>query len=178
VRWPLSRHSFRRLRGSCPPRRHRTRRPPSRCPNFPSSTENNHVVLDKDNTFYVEQNPDKKFLRILLATEVCLREGPLEVFLCKKGTKEHEAILRVDLDAKLIHAALEARGPSPAPRRSFVNPKTNEQEFKPATGTKVKVLVHYKKDGKLHTHPARSGSGTARRSRPCPRTGCLPGASC
>src|SRR5438128_11824230 len=64
--------------------------------------KNNHVALNPEKTFLVEQGPDKKFLRVLIATEVCLREGPLEVFLCKKGTKEHESILRVDLDAKLI----------------------------------------------------------------------------
>jgi hypothetical protein len=116
--------------------------------------KNNHVALNPDKTFLMEQSPDKKFLRVLFATELCLREGPLEVFLCKKGTKEHEAILRVDIDAKLIHAALEAAGAKPGAPPQFINPKTNEQEFKPATGSKVKVIVHYKKDGKLHTHPA------------------------
>jgi hypothetical protein len=115
---------------------------------------NNHVPLNPDKTFLLEQNLDKKFVRVLVATELCLREGPLEVFVCKKGTKEHEAILSVNIDAKLIHAALEAAGAKPGSPPQFVNPKTNEQEFRPATGSKIKVLVHYKKDGKLHTHRA------------------------
>ena len=116
--------------------------------------KNNHVALDKDSTFLMEQTPDKKFVRVLVACELCLREGSLEVFLCKKGTKEHEAILRMSIDAKLVHAALEAAGAKPGTTPQFLNPKTGEPEFKPATGTKIKVLVNYKKDGKVHTHPA------------------------
>ena len=115
--------------------------------------KNNHVALSPDKTFLIEQNADKKFLRVLIATELCLREGPLEVFVCKKGTKEHEAILRVNVDAKLIHAALEAAGAKPGSPPQFINAKS-EPDFKPATGTKIKVIVHYKKDGKLHTHGA------------------------
>ena len=115
--------------------------------------KNNHVALSADKTFLMEQNADKKFVRVLVSCEVCLREGPLEVFLCKKGTKEHEAILRVGIDAKLIHAALEAAGAKPGKPPSFINNKL-ESDFKPATGSKIKVLIHYKKDGKLHTHPA------------------------
>jgi hypothetical protein len=116
--------------------------------------KNNHVALSPDKTLIIEQNADKKFVRVLVATELCLREGPLEVFVCKKGTKEHEAILSVAIDAKLIHAALEAAGGKPGTPPIFLNPKTNEPDFKPATGSRIKVLVHYKKDGKLHTHPA------------------------
>ena len=115
--------------------------------------KNNHVALNPDKTFLMEQNPDKKFLRVLLATDLCLREGPLEVFLTKKGTKEHEAILRTAIDAKLIHAALEAAGAKPGKPANFVNDKF-EPDFKPATGAKIRVLVHYKKDGKVHTHAA------------------------
>src|SRR5262249_15520272 len=98
--------------------------------------------------------PDKKTKRVLVASEVCLREGPLEVFLCKKNTKEHESILRVDHDARMIHELLLLAGAESGKPTQFINPKTNEAEFKPATGTKIKVGVHYRKDGKLHTHPA------------------------
>ncbi|MBY0513905.1 MAG: YdjY domain-containing protein [Gemmataceae bacterium] len=114
---------------------------------------NTLVAGNPEKTFFLEQGPDKKFLRVMFACEVCLREGNLEVFLCKKNTKEHESILRVDLDARLIHAALEAAGAKAGTPTQFVNPKTNAAEYKPATGAKLKVLVHYRKDGKLHTHP-------------------------
>jgi hypothetical protein len=97
---------------------------------------------------------NKKVVRVGLACEVCLREGPLEVFLCKKGTKEHESIVRIDADARIIHLALEAAGAKKGTPTQFVRPGTDEAEWKAATGSKVNVTVHYTKDGKAHTHPA------------------------
>src|SRR5215218_2840992 len=71
-------------------------------PEFPKLAAGNTVApLNAEKTIFGEVNADKKVVRIALATEVCMREGPLEVFLCKRGTKEHEAILRVDADAQL-----------------------------------------------------------------------------
>lgn len=118
--------------------------------------KNVHVALDKEKTFLMEQDilgEKGKRLRVLLACEVCLREGPLEVFLTKKGTKEHEAILRTPLDAELIHTALIYAGAAPGKPANFVNDKLMP-DFKPATGQRMKVSVHYKKDGKLHTSTA------------------------
>src|SRR5690349_6805750 len=50
------------------------------------------TALNKQNTLYLEVKPDGT-RRVLVAAEVCLREGPLEVFLCKARTKEHESIV-------------------------------------------------------------------------------------
>src|SRR4051812_24427050 len=73
-------------------------------PEYPKADPKSNVVrLDPAKTFFMEVLPDGRGRRVAFVSEVCLREGPLEVFLCKKGTKEHEAVLRVDLDAKLIH---------------------------------------------------------------------------
>ena len=140
--------------------------PPEPLPDAPKlDPKNNHVAVNPEKTFFVEQNADKKLLRVLLVSEVCLREGPLEVFLCKKGTKEHEAILRVDLDAKLIHAALEAVGAKPGAPATFVNAK-NELEFKPATGARIKVTVAYRKDGKVHDHRAQEWVWNSAKKKP------------
>lgn len=106
-----------------------------------------------DKTLYLETKPDKT-KRVLVETEVCLREGPLEVFLTKKGTKEHEAILRCGMDAKFLRALLLATGAKAGTPVQFVDPKTMEDDFKPATGPKVKVSVCYTLNGKTHTHPA------------------------
>jgi hypothetical protein len=116
----------------------------------------NSTLIEKPDVkgLILEVLPDKKTRRVLMAAEVTLREGPLEVFLCKKGTKEHEAILRAEYDARLIHELLLLAGAKPGSPTQFVNPRTNEPEYKPASGTKLKVTVHYRKDGKLHTHPA------------------------
>jgi hypothetical protein len=136
-------------------------------PDYPKLDPANKLVpLNPDKTLFAEVTAGGKVARVALATEVCLREGPLEVFLCKQGTKEHEAILRVDADAKFIHAALEAAGAKAGTPPRFVNPKTEQPEFKPATGTPIKVLVHYRKDGKPHTHPAQEWVWNTQKKQP------------
>jgi hypothetical protein len=123
-------------------------------PEVPKADPKSQVKeLLPDKSLLLETLPDKS-RRILLVAEVCLREGPLEVLLCKTNTKEHEAVIRTAVDARLIHAALIAAGAKAGSPVQFVNPKTGEEDYKPASGTEVKVSVHYKKGGKLHTHPA------------------------
>lgn len=131
---------------------------PEKLPEFPKLAPE-HVVqpLSPDRAIVGEftgGEGKRRLLRVGIVAEVCLREGPLELFLCKKGTKEHEAILRVDVDAKLIHLALLAAGAKPGTRTQFVDPVTEEPKYKPATGTPIRVLVHYTRDGKTYTHPA------------------------
>ncbi len=128
-------------------------------PDFPKLDPKNTVQpLTADKVIVGEFAPTndgkRKLVRVGLACEVCLREGPLEVFMCKKGTKEHEAVVRVDADAKLIHLALIAAGAKPGTRTQFIDPKTEEPKWRAATGSKINVLVHYTKGGKAFTHPA------------------------
>ena len=141
---------------------------PEELPEYPALDKKNTVVpLTPDKkTIVAEVSENKKVVRVGMICEVCLREGPLEQFLCKKGTKEHEAIVRVDLDAKLVHMALIAAGGQVGTPTQFVNPKTEQAEYKPATGSKVSVTVHYKKDGKLHTHPAQEWIWDTKRKAP------------
>lgn len=126
-------------------------------PDFPKLDKDNAVTaLNPEKTIYGEVatvREKKKVVRVGLACEVCLREGPLELFLCKRGTKEHEAIVRLDADMRFVHLALEAAGAKPGTPTQFVDPKTEEAKWKSATGAKVNVLVHYTKDGKAFTHP-------------------------
>jgi hypothetical protein len=127
-------------------------------PEYPKLDPKNTVkALNPDSTIFAEVanvDDNKKVVRIGLACEVCLRIGLLEIFMCKKGTKEHESIVRINADAKFIHAALVAAGAKPGTPTQFIDPKTEEPKYKPATGTKINVTVHYTKDGKTHTHPA------------------------
>ena len=109
--------------------------------------------LNKEKTLFLEKKPDGE-MRVLVVADVCLREGLLEVLVCKLRTKEHESILRVDLDPRYIHAALVATGAKVGSPVQFVNPKNGELEYKPASGQKIRVSVHYKRDGELHTHAA------------------------
>jgi hypothetical protein len=110
------------------------------------------TALNKQNTLYLEVLPDGR-KRVLVAAEVCLREGLLEVFLCKKNTKEHESILRVDMDARFIHAALVGAGAKYGKPVQFVNEK-GDPDYKPASGDKIQVGLHYTLDGKPQSHAA------------------------
>jgi hypothetical protein len=110
------------------------------------------------NNVVLEVLPDKK-RRVIVASYVCLREGQLELLLCRKHTKEHEAILAADVDARVIHKALllaEAKEGSPV---QFV-PK-----YRPASGTAIKVSLQYEDKGKLVTVPARSWIKNARNGK-------------
>lgn len=117
-------------------------------------------ALLPDNTLVLETKPDGT-KRVLVVAEVCMFKPPeaeadplLEVLMCKKNTKEHEAILRTSVDARYIHAALLAAGAVKGSPVQFVDPKTEKEDYKPASGGGVTVSVHYKKNGKLHTHAA------------------------
>jgi hypothetical protein len=136
-------------------------------PPVPKADPNSQLIENPQvKGLVLEVLPDKKTRRVLIACEVCLREGPLEVFLCRKGTKEHEAIVREEYDARRIHELLTYAGATAGTPTQFVDPKTEKEAFKPATGTRIKVTVHYRKDGKLHTHPAQEWIWNAKTKKP------------
>jgi hypothetical protein len=87
--------------------------------------------------------------RVLLSSEVCLRRGPLELFLCRKDSKEHESIVHADVDGRDVHAALVAAGAEPGSPVRYV-PK-----YAPARGTKIKIGVEYEENGRRITKNAR-----------------------
>ena len=92
---------------------------------------------------------DTKRGRILLRTKVVLRRGVLEMFVCPKGTKEHESILSVDAKAYVVHAGLLALGAKSGAPVSF-SPK-----YTPPTGHEIEIFVSWKDaNGKLHRRPA------------------------
>lgn len=92
---------------------------------------------------------DKVGKRLVLKGEVCLREGVLEMLVCLKRSKEHEAIFAVDTKAQIVHAGLLALGFEPGTPVEFV------PEYKPATGPVVDINVSWvDADGKAHKHQA------------------------
>jgi len=114
--------------------------PPEEAPPIPDTFK----ALNKGKTIFFEKQADGTKL-VHLLSEVCLREGPLEVLLCKNNTKEHESILRMDADAREIHFALIVAGATPGSPVKFV-PK-----YTAATGTKIKVSLTYREKGKVKT---------------------------
>jgi len=117
--------------------------PPEEPPPIPEGLK----ALNSQKSLFFEKAADGT-RRVHILAEVCLREGPLEVFLCKRNTKEHESILQADLDARDVHFALIAAGGKPGSTVRF------QPEYKPATGSAIKVTMTYYKDGKLLTKPA------------------------
>lgn len=86
--------------------------------------------------------------RVLVNAEVCLREGQLEQLLCRKHTKEHEAILSADVDARDIHKALLVAGATAGSTVKY------EPRFEPPSGTTIKITLQYEDNSKLVRVPA------------------------
>jgi hypothetical protein len=95
----------------------------------------------------LEIQGDKR--RVLVEAYVCLRQGQLEQFLTRKRTKEHEAILAADVDARDIHTALILAGAEAGKPVQF-RPK-----YQPATGTSIKIHLEFETKGKKVQVPAR-----------------------
>lgn len=94
--------------------------------------------------------------RVLVDAAVCLREGQLEEFLCRKFTKEHESILAADIDARDLHAALLLTGIQPGAPCQF------QPQYKPATGPRIRVTLQYTRAGQTITEPAQKWVRNAR----------------
>ncbi|MBM4067706.1 MAG: hypothetical protein FJ271_01990 [Planctomycetes bacterium] len=84
---------------------------------------------------FLEVQGERRLVRV--NAYVCLRKGQLEQLLTRKRTKEHEAVLAADVDARLIHAALTLARAEPGKPVQFV-PK-----FVPPSGSTIKVSLEY-----------------------------------
>ena len=80
---------------------------------------------------------DQAKKRVVMVGKVCLRQGQLEMFACPEGTKEHESVLSVPVEAFKVHAALLAIGAEPGRPVQFV------PEYRPATGTEIDVSLYW-----------------------------------
>lgn len=98
-----------------------------------------------DNVF-LEIQGDKR--RVVVEAYVCMREGQLEQFLTRKQTKEHEAVLAADMDARSIHAALLLAGAKEG------TPVKYAPKYEPASGNPIKITLQYEEKGKQVTVPA------------------------
>jgi len=66
---------------------------------------------------------------------VCLREGPLEMFICPAQTKEHESVITTPVDAETVHTSLLAIGAKTG------SPVQFQPEYKRATGSVIDIVV-------------------------------------
>lgn len=111
----------------------------------PAAAGDAPVPLNKNGTVLL----DKKGKRVLLTTNVALREGQLEMLCCLKQTKEHESILSLDGKAYVVHTALLALGAKPGATARYT------PDYNPPTGQKIDIFVSWiDEKGKSHRHPA------------------------
>lgn len=88
--------------------------------------------------------------RVLVQSIVCLRKGPLEMLLTRKGKKEHEAILSADVDARKIHEALILAGAEEG------KPVRWAPVYRAPSGTPIKITLEYEEKGKKVSVNART----------------------
>ena len=99
-------------------------------------------LVDKE-TKLIALSPDRSIFlaadrkSIVFLAKVCLREGPLEFFVCSKGTKEHESILATHAKPSLIHTGLLAMGTEPGTPVQFT------PEFVAATGPRIDITLRW-----------------------------------
>ena len=104
-----------------------------------------HIALNPSGTVIL----DRKGKRLLLTTEVVLREGFLEMLCCRKFTKEHESLLSLDAKAYVVHTGLLALGAEPG------EPVQYYPKYQPASGPRIDIFLHWTdKKGKPHRVPA------------------------
>lgn len=84
---------------------------------------------------WLEKRDGRK--RVVMVGKIYLREGQLEMFACTRGTKEHESIVSVPVEANIVHSALLAAGAEPGKPAQF------QPEYHPAYGTEIEVLVYW-----------------------------------
>jgi hypothetical protein len=80
---------------------------------------------------------DTKNKQVIMDGEICLTRGPLEMFACTKGTKEHESVVSVPTKAFVVHAALLALGSKTG------SPVKYQPKFVPPSGAKVDIWVYW-----------------------------------
>ena len=90
--------------------------------------------LDRTAPIWVSTDRD----RVALGGKICLRVGMLEFFACRKGAKEHESIVALDIPPHLIHAALLVIGAKQGA------PAKYDPEFVPPSGDEIEILVRWR----------------------------------
>ncbi len=104
---------------------------------------------------------DKERGIVMIDGQVTLRNGPLEMFACTKGTKEHESIVACNTKAFLAHAGLLNVGAETG------TPVRYDESYHPPTGTEIEIEVYWlDKDGNRKKAKAQDWVRDARTEKP------------
>lgn len=100
----------------------------------PAKAGSKPVPLNKQGTVLL----DTAGGRLILKGRVALKEGLLEMLVCKANTKEHESVFAVDSDAFVIHGGLLALGAKTGKPVQF------QPEYRAPEGQKIDITVSWK----------------------------------
>ena len=81
---------------------------------------------------------DTKNKQVIVGGKVCLSEGPLEMLICPRNTKEHEAVVAVNAQSWQVHAGLIAIGATPGVPCRWV------PEYTSAWGPKIDIKMMWR----------------------------------
>ena len=113
--------------------------------------------LGKDSNLWID--PTSK--RLVVDGYIAINQGPLEMFACPVGTKEHESVVSVLAQAREIHAGLLAIGADSGTPVSF-NP-----EYRPATGQRIAIWAMWRdEDGNIQKTKAQQWVKNLREDKP------------
>ncbi len=113
---------------------------------FPDPADAKRMLDPKKGRLWV----DTKNKVVIVDGYVALERGPLELFACPTGTKEHEAVVAVFAQSRYVHAALLAVEANPG------HPVKHTPEYIPALGQRIGIEIQWKDAaGKLQTVDAK-----------------------
>lgn len=98
--------------------------------------------------------------RVIVSGSVCLQKGQLELLLTRKDTKEHEAVLNADLDARDLHQALILANAREGKPVSF------QPKYQVASGQPIKISVIWSEKGQRKEVDARQWVRNANTKQP------------
>jgi hypothetical protein len=110
---------------------------PAKLPDLPAFQEPGSAYMQLGKNIWIEKHARGR--RVLVWGTICRREAALEEFACLKNTKEHEAIVSVDITPRVFHAALLAVGAQSGKVARF-----DEDGFHPPTGDKLDITIEWK----------------------------------
>ncbi len=75
--------------------------------------------------------------RVVVSASICLQKGALELLMTRKDTKEHEAVLTADIDARMLKQALILA------KAEEGSPVKFDPKYVAASGQTIKITVEY-----------------------------------
>src|SRR6185369_10093359 len=89
---------------------------------------------------FLEVQGDKR--RVIVSGSICLTKGALELLMTRKNTKEHEAVITADIDARKLHEALLLA------KAKEGKPIQFQPKFALPTGQEIKITVVWEEKNK------------------------------